>query len=620
MSLTQALSTALAGLKVTQTGLSVVAGNVANAQTAGYVARSVDQVALASPDGGDSVRAAAVNRVLDQFVQKQLRAETSGGTFADLRAGLYQQLQQIYGQPGSDTAFDSLFNNLTNAVQALATSPDAASAQTGVLGAAQAFAQQLNAMSADIQALRGQADLGIASDVSLANQALQRIASANQQLAGASADDGTAAVLEDQRDQAIDQLAKLMDIRVVQGNNNQVQVFTSSGFQLVGTEASQLAFNPTGTVTPGMQWNADATKSGLSTISLVSPAGSSIDLLANGAIRSGEIAAYVDMRDTTLVQAQSQIDEVAAQLSRALSDLTTGGTAVTVGSQSGFNVDIGNLSPGNSVQLSYTDASNVLHKVTIVRVEDPAALPLADTVTPDPADKVIGISFAGGAAALAARLNTALGSTGLQFSNPSGTLLQVLNGGPISAINAASATATMTSLTSGNPQLPLFTDGASAFTGAITAAGMQTTGFAGRIAVNPALLADPTKLVVFQTAPLTPAGDSTRPSFVRDQLVGAAFLYSPATGIGGSAAPFKGTLSAFIGQLVSQQGQAANAAASLKQGQDIVVTALQQRFKDASGVDIDVEMAHLLTLQNTYGANARVMTTVKQMFEALLQI
>jgi len=233
---------------------------------------------------------------------------------------------------------------------------------------------------------------------------------------------------------------------------------------------------------------------------------------------------------------------------------------------------------------------------------------------------VIGISFAGGAAALAARLNTALGSTGLQFSNPSGTLLQVLNGGPISAINAASATATMTSLTSGNPQLPLFTDGASAFTGAITAAGMQTTGFAGRIAVNPALLADPTKLVVFQTAPLTPAGDSTRPSFMRDQLVGAAFMYSPATGIGGSAAPFKGTLSAFIGQLVSQQGQAANAAASLKQGQDIVVTALQQRFKDASGVDIDVEMAHLLTLQNTYGANARVMTTVKQMFEALLQI
>src|SRR5205807_1477483 len=149
-----------------------------------------------------------------------------------------------------------------------------------------------------------------------------------------------------------------------------------------------------------------------------------------------------------------------------------------------------------------------------------------------------------------------------------------LNGGPVSTINSASATATMTSLTSGSPQLPLFTDGIIPFTGAITGAGAQTNGFAGRIAVNPALLADPTKLVVFQTAPPTPAGDSTRPSFLRDQLASANFLYSPATGIGGSATPFNGTLSAFIGQLVSQQGQAANAATNLKQGQDIVVNAL----------------------------------------------
>ena len=56
------------------------------------------------------------------------------------------------------------------------------------------------------------------------------------------------ALLENQRDQYIDQLAKLMDIRVVQGDNNQVSVFTGSGIQLVGTQAAQLNFSPTGTV------------------------------------------------------------------------------------------------------------------------------------------------------------------------------------------------------------------------------------------------------------------------------------------------------------------------------------------------------------------------------------
>jgi flagellar hook-associated protein 1 FlgK len=37
MSLTQALNTALSGLNAAQTSVSVVAGNIANAQTPGYV-------------------------------------------------------------------------------------------------------------------------------------------------------------------------------------------------------------------------------------------------------------------------------------------------------------------------------------------------------------------------------------------------------------------------------------------------------------------------------------------------------------------------------------------------------------------------------------------------------
>lgn len=621
MSLTQSLSTALAGLRVTQAGLSVVSGNVANANTAGYIAKTLNQASVSSAGAGDSVRVESINRVLDMFVQAQLRTESSGGAFASQRAAFHQQLQQIYGQPGSTTTFDALFNDFATAAQALATSPDSASTRTGLLGAAQALAQQLNIMTNSVQTLRSQADLGISNDVLLANQALQKIASINRQLATGGADDNTASVLKDQRDQAIDQLAKLMDIRVVQGANNQVTVYTGSGFQLVGTEASQLAFTTTGTITPSMQWNADPTKSGLGTIRLVAPDGSATDLLAAGGIHSGELAAYVEMRDRMLVQAQDQLDELAAQMSKALSDLTTNGTPVTVGPNAGFTVDIANVLPGNTVQITYTDASSVQHKITVVRVEDPAALPLSDSFTPDPNDRVVGISFAGGAAMVASRLTAALGSTGLQFSNPSGSLLQVLNGGLATTVDTLSATATMTSFTSGNPQLPLFTDGSGApFTGAITANGAQTTGFAGRIAVNPALFADPTRLVIFQTTPATPPGDATRPNFISDQLTSASFLFSPATGIGGSAAPFNGRLSAFIGQVVGFQAQAANAATNLKDGQEIVVNALQQRFNEKSGVSIDLEMSRLLTLQNAYGANARVMTTVKQMFDILLQM
>lgn len=617
MSLTQALATSLSGLNATQTSLSVVAGNIANAQTPGYIAQTAVQVSTASGDGGAGVNISSISRLLDQFIQKQLRSETSGGAYADLRANFYQQLQQIYGQPGSNTSLDSVFNNFTSAVQALSTSPNSSAAQNQTIAAAQALAQQLNDATNSIQSLRSQADQGIAGDVQQANNALQQIANINQQLAGASSTDSAAAVLENQRDQYINQLAKLMDIRVVQGGNNQVSVFTGSGAQLVGTQASQLSFNPAGTVVATDQWNADPSKSALGTITLTSPVGGSVDLLASGEIRSGEIAGYLNMRDSVLVQAQGQLDEIAAQMSKALSDTTTAGTAVA----GGFDAGIGGLSIGNTIQVSYTDGSSVQHNVTIVRVDDPSALPLSNAATANPNDTVVGVDFSGGPASVATALNTALGATGLQFSNPSGAILEVINSGsPAITVNAVSTTATATSLTGGTAVLPLFVDGATAYTGAFTSGGPESTGYAGRIAVNSGLIADPSKLVTYQTSPQTPAGDATRPNFIYNQLVNASLEYSPAAGIGGAASPFQGTLSAYMGQMVSTQSIAANAASNLQAGQDIVVNALQTRFNSTSAVSVDTEMAHLLTLQTAYGANARVMSTVKAMLDVLLQM
>ena len=96
--------------------------------------------------------------------------------------------------------------------------------------------------------------------------------------------------------------------------------------------------------------------------------------------------------------------------------------------------------------------------------------------------------------------------------------------------------------------------------------------------------------------------------------------YSPATGLGSASSPYSGTLTQYLSQVVTQQSQAANAATNLQQGQDTVLTALQQRFNDQSGVNIDTEMSNLITLQNAYGANARVMTTIQQLIATLLQV
>jgi flagellar hook-associated protein 1 FlgK len=621
MGLSQALSAALAGVNVTQQSLSVIAGNVANADTPGYVDESVNQnEVVVAGQAGASVDTTGINRDLNTLLQSQLWTETSGDSYADTTSQLYQQLQQVYGTPGSSTSFDAIYNNFTTALQSLASNPSSTSQQSAVIGSAQELAQNLNSMTTTVQQLRTEAEQGIANGVQTANNALQQIAQINLQLQGASPTDGTSATLEDQRDQDITQLSQLMNVKVVQNPNNQISVFTGTGQQLVGgPQASQLQFSNVGSLTATALWSATPSDDGAGTVTLVSPSGATTDLIATNALQSGQLGAYVQMRDSVLPQAQTQLDELANQMSQALSNQTTSGTAVTVGAQSGFNVDVGSVLPGNSVQLTYTDSSNIQHTITVVSLGAGGTLPPQDTPS-NPNDQVIGVDFSGGISSVVSQLNGALGAN-LQFSNPSGTLLQVINkNGTDNVVNSLSATSTVTSLTSGSPQVPLFTDGIGnqPITGASNASGQQTTGLAGRIEVNPAIVASPTSLVAY--AANTTSGDPTRPDFLVNQMTTASLSYSPSTGIGTPGTPFSGTLTDYMSQIVSQQSQAANAATNLQQGQDTVLAALQQRFNDQSGVNIDTEMSNLIALQNAYGANARVMSAIQQMMSTLMQV
>jgi flagellar hook-associated protein 1 FlgK len=321
------------------------------------------------------------------------------------------------------------------------------------------------------------------------------------------------------------------------------------------------------------------------------------------------------MRDNVLVQAQNQLDGLAATMAQALSNTTVSGSPVA----GGFDIDTAGLLNGDRINLTYTDTTtNTTHNVSIVRVDDPSVLPLGNGVTADPNDEVFGVDFSGGLASVVSQLNAQFGGT-LQFSNPSGTTLEVLDdGGVTSTMNALSATQTATSLANGSPSIALFTDGSDPFSNAITGSGLQSIGFAGRIAVNPALVADPSKLTLFDLT--TATGDPTRPNFIYNQLISTNFAFSANTGLGSAATPFTGNVPDYLRQLLSMQGAAAGNASNLAQGQDVVVNALQQRMNDASGVNVDQEMASLISLQTAYGANARVMTAARDMLDMLLKM
>lgn len=617
MGLGAIFNASVSGLRVSQAAVEVVSNNIANADAVGYTRRELTQTQQLVGDRTAGVRSAAVNRMLDILVQRQLRQETGGAGYTGVAAKYQTALDRIFGPPGGDSALDTIFNKFTQSLQTLTSDPASATNRSEVLASAAALAASLNSASRDVQTLRSQTESAIATTVGRVNDLLSQISALNARVTGS--DPNNSAGLLDQRDAAIDELSKYLDIRVSEGANGSVTVATSTGATLFnGSQAMKLVFDEHASLGPQALYSTDPARRGVGTILLTDGSGAAIDMIANQSIRSGELAGLIEMRDTTLVQAQTQLDALAANLSSALSDRQAPTTAATAGAQTGFDIDLSTLpASGNAMTFSWRDAGGVTRTVKVVRVEDASQLPLANDGS---ADQVIGMSFAGAPASIVGALNTAFGPA-LSFSN-AGSTLRVLDDGATTKMLAADARITNTTLTGTGPEIPLFYDGGnmSVFTGSFDG-GSKAIGFAGRIVVNPALVADSSRLVVYETAPApTPAGDSTRPQLILDRLTGATRAFATTTGIGGANAPYSGTVATFVQRIVEQRGAAAQAATQLDKGQNVALSSVQSRYAENAAVNVDSEMAQLTQLQNAYAANARVFTAAKEMFDLLMRM
>ena len=175
-------------------------------------------------------------------------------------------------------------------------------------------------------------------------------------------------------------------------------------------------------------------------------------------------------------------------------------------------------------------------------------------------------------------------------------------------------------------------------------AGSAQLGFAGTMRVNaalaaaPGLLRDGTHAVA--ATPGGPSAFAPNPSggpagfaalldrvldftFGTEAAAGAAW---PAIATGGLGPD--GTLAASFaapatiegyGAAVSAGHTAERAAASArKEAAAAIKSGLEARFAQRSGVDVDAEMAAMVSLQNAYAANAKVIATLQAMWDSLL--
>jgi len=622
MGLFSSINVALSGIRTSQASIDLVSRNVANANTPGYTKKVLPQENLVANGEGYGVRSQGAVRQIDIFLQQQIRTQNATAGSLDVLNHFMQRVDAMFGAPEDETSIAGKIDELAARLQELTTDPSSAAVRQAVVNEAGQTAQLLNSMTKEVQQMRLEAETNIAGAVDDINALLKSIADINTQVSQRQDGSLSTADLEDQRDNAINKLSHLMDIRVVSQDDGSVSVFTSSGFLLADRFAQELDFDARTSVDPSSRYSNDPTQRTLGTIS-VNSGGVDVDLIAAGAFQGGKIGGFLEIRDETMVEMQAQLDELAAGLALTMLETTVDGAAVTAGVAAGFDIDTADMLPGNKIHLNYTvTPPGTPTQVSIVAVDDPATLPLGNGATANPGDQVIGINFNQPMANIIADLQAALPPE-VVVSNPAGDTIRFLDDGAAgtSDINAVSATVTASGFMDQGTGMPMFVDGASntIYSGSLDGQ-TQKLGFAGRIQVNDALKADPSLLVVYESAPATEAGDNTRPLDLIARLTENDRAYHPDSGIGGDAAPFTGSIDAFARRLISYQGSQVEAVARDHETSTMLRDTLQTRFDDATGVNVDEEMANLLVLQNAFAANARVITVVQELFQTLMMI
>ncbi|WP_233865202.1 flagellar hook-associated protein FlgK [Paraburkholderia adhaesiva] len=668
---TNIFSIGLSGLQAANLGIATSSENISNSTTAGY---TVESPVYAEANGqnmgsgylGNGVSTTTIQRAYSQYLTTQLNNATSTNSSLTASQTLAQQLANLVGSPtsGIATSISGFFSGLQNVANAPA---DTAVRQTA-LSDAQTLADQLNSAGQQYDAMRTSVNTQITEAVTQVNTYSKQIAQLNAQITAASSSGQQPLQLEDQRDQAVANLAQLVGVQVVQ-NSGGYSVFLGNGQPLVvSTQNYNLTTGPSNTNPADLQveW---AGQPG----STAAP-----QQLGSAAIQGGTLGGLTSFLTQTLDPAEAQLGAIATSFAAQVNGQNALGINLAGASGTAlFNV--------NSALVSGY-ANNTGNAVVTATLTNPTT-PTTDNYS---------LSYNAGTYTLTdVTTNTVAGTTttapsaatpfvagGLSITTTSGTMnngdaysieptMGALNGFSVATTNPAdiaAASPVLVSAGTANAGTGTVTQGTVTAGYAVPTTPLKLTYTAPAAGTIGTLSGFPVGTVVTVTVPGQPATSTTIAagppvtSVNYDSSTGGTISIADPTGTTGlnnvsftmSGAPANNdtftiaantsgtqdgrnalaisnltsstvlngttTLTNAYANYVNSIGNTATLLQASSTSQQSLVTQLTSQQQSVQGVNLDEEAAKLMQYQQLYQANSKVIQTAASLFQTLIGI
>ncbi len=237
MSLFGSISLAANSLRANEIALQVVGQNIANANTPGYIREQV--IFAPAPTQrmgrlliGTGVQVDAIVQRIDQFLEGRLRNATSDRVDAETQESAFAQLEGVLGEL-SDSDLSTALSSFFNSISEVLNQPESMSIRNLAVLQGATLAYEINRLSGRVSEIRSDINERIIDMAGNINRLVSEIQTLNIQIAtyeGGDVSASDAVGLRDQRLQALENLSKLIDIRVEEQESGGVVVYAGSSF------------------------------------------------------------------------------------------------------------------------------------------------------------------------------------------------------------------------------------------------------------------------------------------------------------------------------------------------------------------------------------------------------
>ncbi|ANB03541.1 flagellar hook-associated protein FlgK [Ectothiorhodospira sp. BSL-9] len=305
---------ATSGLNAAQRALDTTGHNIANVNTEGYSRQRTEQgtrPAQFSGAGyvGRGVDVNTVRRMYDEFVQTQLRNNTTSSEYYNTQRDFISRVDNLLADPaaGLSPGLQQFFS----ATQELANDPTSSANRTVLISEAESLVDRFKFLDQRLKDQQTIVDGQIGSGVDEVNGYADSIAKLNQQIVAAQGRGQPPNDLLDKRDQMVLEMSKFVDVNTTVQDDGSMNVFIGRGQGLVlGNKATPLSANRP---TPGAPLEVKFGGQGNKEVNVTN------------LISGGKLGGLLDLRSSVLDKAQNELGRVAVSIAVGFNNQHTQG-------------------------------------------------------------------------------------------------------------------------------------------------------------------------------------------------------------------------------------------------------------------------------------------------------